>query len=92
MALISRLSGRHLREAYKWLVSKNTLNESHKKGLLSLIHMNALTTSAVTDMINSDDDIIRKYGAIAASKLYESNPEIINGAVDAEDLDRIFEN
>ncbi len=63
----------------------NILSDSHKKGLLSLSDAHAY--SEIMYMINSDDDIIRKYGIIAASRLYEKYPEIINEAVNADDLD-----
>jgi len=87
MLVISNLSGPRIHEAYVCLTNKKNLNDSHEKGLLALINVNALTASEVTHMINSDDDIIRKYGVIAAKKLYEKYPEIINEATNAEDLD-----
>ncbi|MDR2889976.1 MAG: hypothetical protein LBV33_09110 [Lachnospiraceae bacterium] len=63
------------------------LNASHEKGLLSLINMNELTASSVTMMINADDALIRKYGAIAAVKLYKKYPGIINEGVHSDDFD-----
>lgn len=84
---ISLLSDSRLKEAYAYSVSNKILSDSHEKGLLSLIHINVLTASDITAMLNSDDSIIRKYGVIAAAKVYEKYPDIIKEAVDSEDLD-----
>ena len=63
------------------------LSDSHEKGLLSLMHIDTLTAFGITAMLHSDDSVIRKYGVIAASKVYEKYPEIINESVTSEDLD-----
>ena len=55
--------------------------------ILVLIHINTLTASDITAMLHSDDSIIRKYGVIAASEVYEKYPEIIKESVNSEDLD-----
>lgn len=86
MFIISGLSER-LKEAYAYSVSGKILGDSHEKGLLSLIHINTLTASDITAMLNSDDSIIRKYGVIAAGKVYEKYPDIIQESVNSEDLD-----
>lgn len=84
---ISQLSDARRKEAYAYSVNNKILSDSHEKGLLSLIHINTLTASDITAMLNSDDSIIRKYGVIAASKVYEKYPEIIKDSVNSEDLD-----
>lgn len=84
---ISLLSDSRIKEAYAYSVNKKILSASHQKGLSSLIHINTLTASDVTAMLNSDDSIIRKYGVIAASKVYEKYPYIIKESVNSEDLD-----
>ncbi len=84
--LISNLSIEIVHKAYECPDNQNILNDSHKKGLLSLVHMDNLTATEITDMLNSDDDVIRRYGIIAATKLYEKYPEIVKEAVNADDL------
>ena len=87
MFIISKLSDSRIQEAYAYSINNKILSDSHEKGLLSLINVNTLTTSDVTAMINSDDSVIRKYGVIAASMVYEKYPEIIKESVNSEDLD-----
>ena len=87
MHIISGLSSPRIHEAHAYLANKEILNDSHKKCLLSLIDVNALTPTEITQMIESDDVIIRKYGIIAATKLYKKYPQIINEAINAQDLD-----
>lgn len=71
-------------EAYAYSVNNKILGDSHEKDLLSLIRINSLTASDITAMLNSDDSIIRKYGVIAAAKVYEKYPEIIEESVNSE--------
>ena len=87
MVRISQLNDSRIKEAYAYSVNNKILSDSHEKGLLSLIHINTLTDSDITAMLHSDDSVIRKYGIIAASKVYEKYPEIINESVNSEDLD-----
>ena len=87
MFRISELTDSRIKEAYAYSVGNKMLSGSHEKGLLSLMHINTLTASDITAMLNSDDSVIRKYGVIAASKVYEKYPEIINKSVTSEDLD-----
>ena len=87
MFLISKLTDSRIKEAYAYSVNNKILSDSHEKGLLSLIHLNTLTASDITAMLQSDDGVIRKYGVIAASKVYEKYPEIIKESVNSEDLD-----
>lgn len=84
---ISKLTDSRMKEAYAYSVNNKILSDSHEKGLLSLMHINTLTASDITAMLNSDDSVIRKYGVIAASKVYEKYPEIIKESVNSEDLD-----
>lgn len=87
MFLISTLGDSRIQEAYAYSLNNKILSDSHKKGLLSLINVNTVTVSDITAMINSEDSVIRKYGVIAASKVYHKYPEIIQKSVDSEDLD-----
>lgn len=87
MYILSVLSGQRIHKAYRYLENKEIYNNSHKKGLLSLINVHVLTPSEITQMINSDDAITRKYGIIAAAKLYKKFPQILNEAVNAKDSD-----
>ena len=87
MLLISNLTDSRKKEAYAYSVNNKILSDSHEKGLLSLIHLNTLSASDITAMLHSDDSVIRKYGVIAASEVYEKYPEIIKESVNSEDLD-----
>ena len=87
MYRISKLNDSRIKEAYAYSVSNKILSDSHEKGLLSLMHIDTLTASDITAMLHSDDSVIRKYGVIAASKVYDKYPEIINESVTSEDLD-----
>ena len=87
MHIISGLSGSRIHEAYAYLANKKNLSNSHEKGLLSLTDVNALNLSEITQMVVSDIAIIRKYGIIAAKKLYKKYPQIINEAVNNADED-----
>lgn len=87
MFRISELTDSHIKEAYEYTVNNKILSDSHEKGLISLIHIDTLTAPDITAMLHSDDSVIRKYGVIAASKVYEKYPEIINESVTSEDLD-----
>ena len=87
MYRISQLNDSRIKEAYAYSVNNKILSDSHEKGLLSLIHINTLTASDITAMLNSNDSIIRKYGVIAASKVYEKYPELIRESVNSEDSD-----
>lgn len=84
---ISQLTDSRIKEAYAYSVNNKILSDSHEKGLLSLININTLTASDITAMLYSDDSVIRKYGVIAALKVYEKYPEIIKESVNSEDLD-----
>lgn len=87
MFIISRLSDSRIQEAYSYSVNNKILSSSHEKGLVSLMNVNTLTATGITAMIDSDDFIIRKYGVIAASRVYEKYPEIMKKSVNSEDSD-----
>lgn len=87
MDIISGLSVSRIQEACEYSENKKLLSDSHKKGLLSLLNINTLALSEITKMIDSDDAVIRKYGVIIAEKLYKKYPQIINEAVNVQDLD-----
>ncbi|MCM1222696.1 MAG: hypothetical protein NC548_50390 [Lachnospiraceae bacterium] len=87
MGIISMLNDSRIRKAYAYSVMNKILSDSHEKSLLSLLHINTLTASDIAEMLHSDDSIIRKYGVIAAEKVYDKHPEIIRESVNSEDLD-----
>lgn len=87
MFILSRLSDSRIQEAYTYLVNSRIPGGSHEKGLLSLINVNTLTHSDITSMLDSADGIIRKYGIIAASRVYEKYPELVEKSVDSTDSD-----
>lgn len=87
MFVVSDLSDFQTKKAYDYLINNRVLDDSHKRGLLALINANILTTSEVIAMINDSDSIIRKYGIIAAAKVYKKHPEIIKESVNSKDFD-----
>lgn len=69
------------------MVSSRISGGSYEKGLLSLVNVNTLTDSDITAMLDSSDGIIRKYGIIAASRVYEKYPELVEKSADSKDSD-----
>lgn len=87
MLVISKLGVSRIQKAYAYSVNNKILSDSHEKGMLSLLNADTLSASDITAMINSDDSVIRKYGVIAASRVYERHPGLIEESVKSEDSD-----
>ncbi len=87
MFIISTLADSRIQEAYTYSINNKILGDSHEKGLSFLMNVNSLSNSDITALVNSHDSVIRKYGVIIASKVYEKYPEIIKDSVNSEDLD-----
>jgi len=87
MSLVGDMSEPCLRKAYKCFATEKYYNASHEKGISSLLNSETLTADDITNMINDEDAIVRKYGIIIAGKLYDKYADIINEAVNSNDLD-----
>ena len=87
MFIISKLSESRIRKAYFYSLNSNVLSSVQKKGIITLMNYNTIPVSGIYEMINSSDSVIRKYGVIIASKVYELHPEIIKSSVASDDLD-----
>lgn len=84
--LISNLSSERIHDAYVYMVNNKDYDD-HVTGLLSLLNYDAITSSEVKQMMADNNAIVRKYGIIIAKKLYKKFPQIINEAVNDQDLD-----
>ena len=83
---ISGLSKDRIQDAYGYMVNRKGYDD-HEKGLLALLHIDEITPLEVTQMINSDKVLDRKYGIAIARKLYRKYPQIIHDAVNHQDSD-----
>ena len=62
-------------------------NDMHKRGLLHLCASNRLDGNQVLQMINDANPLVRRYGAIAARRLFETFPDLISTATESADPD-----
>lgn len=87
MRLISNANMLQLEMSAKYFGLKETYNKLHLEGLLKLIEIDSITYEQVLMMINSDEPLSRKYGVIAAKRLYNRYPDLINEAMISDDQD-----
>ena len=87
MTILLGLSHQRINEAYTRMANNKKYDNSHRKGLLALLDADNLTSSAIVQMVSNSDAIIRKYGIIAAAKLFDKYPQLIIGATNDGDLD-----
>lgn len=86
MFTISALSSKRINEVYVYMVNNKEYTD-HISGILSLLNIDIITSSEIKQMINDNNAIVRKYGIIIGRKLYKKYPQIINEAVNEQDLD-----
>lgn len=87
MRLISNADKLHLEVAARFFGLKGSYHKLHNEGLLKLLEVEKTPPEEVFLMINSCEPLTRKYGIIAAKKLFAKFPKIILDAVDNEDSD-----
>lgn len=86
MYLISNADDIQLQEGIK-LVEGLSNNTAHSRGLSALRECASLDSQEIRNMIDSDSPLIRKYGVIAAKKVYQENSNLINYASTSLDPD-----
>ncbi len=86
MRLISLANEEKLEKIANQIVVNNPNNKTHKEGLLFLAN-NSPTSDMVLDMISGDNQLKRKYGAIAAKKMFNSFPDLLSQCLTSKDMD-----
>jgi hypothetical protein len=86
MFLISNATPPQL-EAAKQLLSTDASGQVHCRGISWLLGISELTIEIVTEMLHDEDAVIRAYGAIAAKKLIDKYPILIEKAASSPDDD-----
>ncbi len=81
MFLLSNAEQVQLKEGFK-VVAENKINDYklHQEGLIKLINGNN-SKKDVLEMLDSDEPLIQRYGAIISKKMYRESPELINHAL-----------
>lgn len=87
MNIISNLSTQRIHEAYIFMTKMKIRNVFHEQGLSSLFNANVLALSEITQMVEAEESLARKYGIIVARKLYNKYPQVINTAISSQDID-----
>ena len=68
------------------------LGREHKEGIETIVS-DAQSLDKIRQFILCDHPILRKYGASAAARIYKSQPDLLNLALESDDEDlRIFSN
>jgi hypothetical protein len=87
MKLVSNADNMQLESGICFYGEGDTKNKLHREGLSALLKIEQLNPEQVASMINSDERLTRKYGIIAAKKLYTKYPNLIIEALSNEDPD-----
>lgn len=60
-------------------------NNFHIQGIELLLNSEKLTSKKVIELLNDNHNLIRKYGAVIAKKIYNKNPKPINYLIEKTD-------
>lgn len=82
LRLFSNADAEQVLGAYKNL---QPVDESHRRGLLVLLEEKKIHPEEIMTMIKNDDPLLRKYGAMAAKRVYDIYPELIQIAKESDD-------
>lgn len=74
-------------EAAVQLLGSSHSDKLHKQGLNHLLKGELLNPESVIKMIKDQEPLIRKYGVVAAKRLFQKFPELIAHATSSTDLD-----
>lgn len=88
MRLIGNTPVGQLRNIPAYLQSISN-KEDHVTGLGLLINLTLNDSSLVKNILLGDNELLKKYGCIAAKKLYSENPDLINIAISSNDPDLV---
>ncbi len=87
MRLVSNADLSQLETGYKLSQLLKASGKLHKQGLLILRKGDSADESEVTGMLDDTASLTRKYGAIAAKRLFEKFPKLLKNAVSNSDPD-----
>ena len=85
MDLVSRADAPRINSVVPLLSTTKKANKQHIVGLSRLIKSETLDSQEIVAMLNDEDPILRKYGAIIASKIYDKHPEVIADGASSSD-------
>ncbi len=87
MRLSSNADPLQLQAAFQGLETFDFKEDIHKKGLITLLNSDFLDTKEILSMIDDNEALTRKYGAITAKRLFGKYPELIRYALLSKDSD-----
>lgn len=87
MRLISNADVSQLKTGLKMSHNLASNSEMHKQGLSVLLKGNSITESDITAMLNDPAHLIKMYGAIAAKRIFEQYPKLLEFAASSLDPD-----
>lgn len=87
MRLLSNADISQLEASAKFFELKESYHKLHTNGLSKLIDIDKISNEEVLLMINNIEPLTRKYGIIAAKRLYNRFPTLINDAMKNHDND-----
>lgn len=86
MRVIANLTADQFDAGIEYLKSSNE-NDLHIEGLRSLNEFEQLSAKQALSMINSEEPLIRKYGAIIAKRKLQSEPDLMKKVTKSSDSD-----
>lgn len=87
MRLIANADQSQLEACSRLAEATGCLDETHRRGLEQLSRCSSLNRNDVLSMIIAAHSLIRRYGAIAAKRLFKKFPELIADAAKSSDPD-----
>lgn len=87
MRLVSNADLSQLKMAYELSAASGHSNMLHNHGLSVLLRGNSINQSEIALMLSSQESLIRIYGAIAADRLFDDFPDVLEFAATSSDPD-----
>lgn len=87
MRLVSNAHLSQLETGFKLNLTFGLSDKLHRQGLLALLKGESITESEITAMLKNAEPLIRKYGAIAAKRLFSTHPHFLELASTNVDSD-----
>jgi hypothetical protein len=87
MRLSSKANQTQLESAFRLTASLGNSRPQHERGLSILLRGDTAHDSDVKEMLGSSELVTRKYGAVAAKRLFELYPNLLQDAAQNSDSD-----
>jgi hypothetical protein len=87
MRLASNANQMQLESASNLTDTLGSSRSQHERGLSILLRGNAVQESDVKEMLDSSDSVTRKYGAVAAKRLFDVFPSLLKDSTQNRDRD-----